>query len=930
MLDRIASEQILKQLGSASSTMLVVKDLEHRFLYANNAFLDYLGLSSEEVLGRNDLEIGRSPTLVMGDESSGWPGMWALDAAAIEAEKAVETRDPGCRLGLQDARKHVLRVPLITDDGNVVALMVQIRDVSEEQELKEQFKMNLNALNAMDADIDTLDTVMAALIACRDTTSLAQLIVDSAMERTTADSAILSMLHESEELMDCIAWSGNYTEERVRTKVSRNTGICGRAWSEGRTICCDDANESGSLYKFSKPTQVCALPLTFDQKVHGLLTVTSSDPTVDLKHSVPLLERLVSLGSIALANTRLMESTEKALASMRTLAAISRDLMTVKDRTGACDTVCRMLVSALDITFASSYLLDEQGRLKPQVTWGRVDSDVRQLETIDNELIDEGIPKWVVEHGEYASISRLAADPRESSRVHALRDRRNIGSTVCLPIYDRGVVIGAMLVARDRSRCDLEDRETGLLRTIVNQLSTALERHFLSAELHHQAYHDSLTGLPNRRSLENELEQAISDSRLSGVACAVLFLDLDGFKAVNDSHGHAVGDRLLVSVAERLRSRLKSCDLLARLGGDEFAVILRDIAGPECAFAVGNRLVESLQEQFLVDGIRIGIGTSVGISCFPNDGCSADDLVSHADMAMYQSKHGDGGSILCFNEELATQSRRRSQTERDLRDGLANDEFRLVYQPQVNCDGSGVACVEALIRWNHPVRGTVSPAEFIPVAESSGLIDDIGAWVIGEASRQLGEWSRGPLSELRISVNIGASQFQQIDFVDQITDALHNHGASPAMLELEVTESVVMRDLDSVIKRLRVLRNMGVRIAIDDFGTGYSSLSYLQDLPLDVLKIDRAFVSRLSESGDEHSLVNTIQLLASGLDLATVAEGVETTGQRDAVIRMGCNVIQGYLYSKPVAANEVAGAVRALFRLLENDPMKPGKPQRRA
>ena len=392
----------------------------------------------------------------------------------------------------------------------------------------------------------------------------------------------------------------------------------------------------------------------------------------------------------------------------------------------------------------------------------------------------------------------------------------------------------------------------------------------------------------------------------------MLFLDLDGFKLINDTLGHPVGDALLRHVSDRLGGRVGKRDVLARMGGDEFAVIVRGLKAGESAVGVGQRLGDALASEFDVDGARLKIGTSIGVSHYPDDAATADELLRQADLAMYKAKGQGKGRVLGFDRALGTDAFRRAELELELRDAIERREFALAFQPQVACRDGRVIGVEALVRWHHPTRGPISPGEFIPIAEEAGLINAIGAWVLEEAIRELAGWRGTPLATLRMSVNIAAPQFLLENFPEQVLAALARHAVRPDQLELEVTESVVMRELDAVVARLERLRASGIRVAIDDFGTGYSSLSYLQDLPLDVLKIDRAFVVRMQDETRGRSLVDTIQLLATALGLETVAEGVETDGQRDAIAALGCDLIQGYHYSRPVPAAELADVVAAI------------------
>jgi predicted signal transduction protein with EAL and GGDEF domain len=346
---------------------------------------------------------------------------------------------------------------------------------------------------------------------------------------------------------------------------------------------------------------------------------------------------------------------------------------------------------------------------------------------------------------------------------------------------------------------------------------------------------------------------------------------------------------------------------VARIGGDEFAVLLQSVDSHETAIDVAENLVGSLGKTFEADAIRLG--ASIGISLFPEHGCNASDLLKFADIAMYHAKASRTSSIQMYSAELAHAYQDKISMGNDLALAVSLNQLELFYQPQVDASSHKVTGVEALIRWNHPQRGQVSPVEFIPLAEKLGLITEIGSWVIQEACRQAALWHKNGLPDIRMAVNISSHQFASKRFVNVLLTALDESGVSPELFEIELTESLMLSDISSVVSRLKTIRGLGVEVAIDDFGTGYSSLQYLDVLPLDVLKIDRAFIIRLSEPGSETSLAQSISAIAKTLGLRTVAEGVETEEQLEKVIAIGCDVIQGYYYSKPVPAADIPDTV---------------------
>ncbi len=447
---------------------------------------------------------------------------------------------------------------------------------------------------------------------------------------------------------------------------------------------------------------------------------------------------------------------------------------------------------------------------------------------------------------------------------------------------------------------DAEGQFTGY-RGVARDIT---ERKRAEAEIQRLAFYDELTGLPNRRLLMDRLERAATASLRDGSHGALLFLDLDNFKGINDTMGHEWGDRLLVQVGQRLAASVRATDTVARLGGDEFVVVIQGL-NPQAseaaveAEAVAQKVLLALNQPYLVDGSEMHSTPSIGIALFSNLQLPAQELLKRADLAMYQAK-AQGRNTLCFfDPAMQAAASARSVLEGDIRQGLARQEFVLHYQPVVSATGQ-VLGAEALVRWNHPQRGMVTPGDFIPLAEQTGLILPLGRQVLAMACQQLAQWARAPATAAwTVAVNVSAHEFRQPDFVQQVLTALRDSGCDPRQLKLELTESLLLHDVEDSILKMQALRTQGVGFSLDDFGTGYSSLSYLKRLPLDQLKIDQSFVRDVLTDPNDATIACTIITLARSLGLDVVAEGVETEGQRDFLLRNGCQRFQGYLFGRP-------------------------------
>lgn len=477
------------------------------------------------------------------------------------------------------------------------------------------------------------------------------------------------------------------------------------------------------------------------------------------------------------------------------------------------------------------------------------------------------------------------------------------GATSCfvLPIVWRAEVRGALVIGVDNPQA-INDELIEQARDLGNRVGVALAAQTRETQLVFRAHHDDLTALPNRALLRERLQQELAHARRDGSQLALLFLDLDRFKSVNDTMGHDGGDELLRVTASRLRACVRECDTVARLGGDEFVVLLTGLPSPQQAAKLAAQILALLAQPFEIDGTKCFIGASIGVSVFPADGTTADELLKHADIAMYRAKSAGRGRFVFFEDSMNVEQRERAWMEHELRLAIEREQLSMHYQPRINLHNGSLLGAEALLRWHHPKLGQVSPATFIPLAEEVGLIDEIGPWVLRHVCEQLAVWQAAGFAIGTVAVNISGRQFRTNNLVALVRQALDSSGLAPHRLELEVTESILIDDVESVIDVLGQLRQLGVSVALDDFGTGYSSMAYLRKLPIDVLKIDQSFVNDLGHDEGAGTIVQAIIAMAHALQKSVVAEGVETLAQATLLRAWGCNEAQGYYFSHPIAA----------------------------
>lgn len=546
------------------------------------------------------------------------------------------------------------------------------------------------------------------------------------------------------------------------------------------------------------------------------------------------------------------------------------------------------------------YILDEEGH------FSFLNSKIEQLLGYDrNELIGHPITAFVEEEDTEKAryFFEHAARSQQSSRSIeiALRPREAGHSKRYFEL-----AVWPVSEVEELSGSTKRYRVYGTARDITDRMEA-------EAFINFQAYHDLLTRLPNRSLFKDRLSMALTQAARNNQRLAVMFIDLDRFKIINDSLGHTMGDRLLQAVSQRLLTCIRKGDTLSRFGGDEFTLLLPDTAGTQAAVQVAEKILENIKEPFRLGDHDIHIGASIGIAIYPEGGTTLDGLIKNADIAMYRVKNTGKDGYHVFSHDMTVTATQRLLLEQDMRRALENGEFDIHYQPQVDARTEQLVGVEALVRWNHPSLGKLAPAEFIPVAEDSRLIIDLDRLTLSRACREIAHQHRHGHPNLKLSVNLSPLLLERANFVDHILEILTREQFPPQLLELEITEGLLMNDRPDVIEKLRRLSGIGVQIAIDDFGTGYSSLSYLQKFPINTLKIDRSFIHAIRTAEEEACIVNAIISMALGLKLNIIAEGVENHAQLRYLQTLGCHAVQGYLFGQAAPLTELIERLNTLL-----------------
>jgi diguanylate cyclase (GGDEF)-like protein len=633
-------------------------------------------------------------------------------------------------------------------------------------------------------------------------------------------------------------------------------------------------------------------PIEDEEQPGRLLIARAGDEDfTDEEHD--LLHGMGRVLALTLRSVRLLASLRKRQALLERLSRLQRS---IAEQEGLHDVLDSIVNGAAELLGDECVALRLLSAEDPTIT----------------ELVSSvGLPPDVVEKvrelpvaasgmaGRVIREDRLVVQDDYAGSPDAIADLVPTGLewAMAAPVYERGRIAGALVVSTRRADREYTLAEQEALIAFAEHAGLALNEARAAAETHHQAFHDSLTGLPNRALYLDRLSHALARTERTGKEVAVLFADLDGFKMVNDSLGHAAGDELLVMVARRLDRCLRSADTGARFGGDEFAILLEDVESEAAGLNVAARILAAFEAPFAVRGRQLDVTPSLGLVLGHDE---ADHMLRNADLAMYQAKAGGGNRCVVFEPHMHEAVVRRVETETEIRRAIEREEFLLHYQPVFELEHGTVVGLEALVRWRHPERGLVMPGEFIPLAEETRHILPIGHWVLQEACRQVTTWEeRGLGRGLGISVNLSGVQLDQSDLVDSVADVIVSSGIDARRLILEITETALMTDTDANVTKLQALKDLGVQLAVDDFGTGYSSLEYLRRFPIDILKIAKSFVDGLAGPASGLALAQAIVDLAASFGLRVVAEGIEAPEQRRRLIELGCELGQGYHFARP-------------------------------
>jgi diguanylate cyclase (GGDEF)-like protein len=586
------------------------------------------------------------------------------------------------------------------------------------------------------------------------------------------------------------------------------------------------------------------------------------------------------------------------------------------------DRLCLLIEAQLPGTLASVLLLDEDGQHLRHGAGPSLPPAYR--EAVRSVVVGPkaGSCGTAAHRRAQVVVEDIEADPLWRPRYKKLAAAHGLRSCSSSPVLSHGDTVLGTFALYKRVPGPPSAAECELIGLATRLAGIAIERHAAQQRIHHLAHHDVLTGLVNRFGLQGQLQLALAQAARHGSGVSLAYIDLDNFKVINDSLGHAAGDEVLREVARRLQGGVRGGDTVARQGGDEFLVVFTDQTGDPAALAPRLQWLREAVAQPICIGERVFLVTcSVGVAHYPRDARDVNDLLSCADIALYRAKDGGRDAVQFFSAELDAQAQGQLAMREDLRQAIERDELRLVYQPQVDLKTGRLFGVEALLRWQHPQRGMVSPMSFIPLAESSGLIVPIGDWVMRTACRQNKAWLDAGLPPITVAVNVSARQLREPDWGLRVAAVLEDTGLQPQQLEIELTESMIMENMGPAVARMRELHDMGVGIALDDFGTGYSSLGALKSFPLSRLKIDKSFVRAMQEDNGM-AIVETIVGLGHQLRLKVLAEGVETTTEREYLHAVGCDEIQGYLYTKPVPPGDIERMLRtAVEHKTRADPM---------
>ncbi|MEH2558377.1 diguanylate cyclase (GGDEF)-like protein [Bradyrhizobium algeriense] len=842
---------------------------------------------------------------------------------------------------------------LWAEDEEIVALMARIAEnVSFALDNFERAGEKARA----DAQKERLGRMLAALSATNEAivratsrTELFELVCEAAATGGRFNSTSIMLARSDSDYTDMVAVAGPTAGNMRRVKVSINAdhpegrGLCGNAFRSRQACIANDlrADPRGSAFHqfihSDGAMSGAAFPLLVSGQAVGVMFFISSEIDTFTPEFAELLQRLTDNVSFAIGTfdradekARTEVQKERLTRMLAALSATNEAIIRAASRAELFELVCEAAANGGKFTLTSIALIKPDSEyLDVVAAAGPTASSAREAVISTSEAHPEGrgLCGSAIRSQQACIINDYLGDPRaEAFHATARNDGTNSGGS--FPLWVHGQVVGVMsFMSMEKDTFTPEFAE--LLQRLVGNVSFALENFDRVDEktkaderIEYLASHDSLTNLPNREMFNGMLRRAIDAAARYQRQFALLFIDLDRFKVINDSLGHDAGDMLLVEIGGRLRRALRSNDVVARLGGDEFVVILEETAERHEVERIAGELLSVLSQPLQLSGHECHTTASIGIAMYPFDGADVLTLTKNADMAMYLAKEDGKNAFRFFTKEIKTQSIERLTLESALRRALERDQFCLHYQPKIDMASGQITGVEALLRWIHPELGTVSPGQFIPLAEETGLIVPIGRWVLKEACAQNMTWQRRGLRPVTMAVNLSPRQFADPNLLHDVDEALLASGMSPVLLQLEVTESMVMRNVSRAIKVLDAIQSRGIRLAIDDFGTGYSSMSLMKQFPIDTIKIDRSFVRDLPVDSEDQAIAQAIISMGKALGMTVIAEGVETLEQETFLRSHACDEMQGFLFSKPLPARQMADLLRAEPRLA-SPPLQP-------
>lgn len=797
--------------------------------------------------------------------------------------------------------------------------------------------------------LGALSATNEAIVRARTRSELFELVCEATAQGGKFTSTSIALIRPDSDHLEVAAAAGPTVASAREVKLSINEarpegrGVGGRAIRSRQPSIINDYLADPLTQAFHARARhdgansSAAFPLFVQGRVVGVMVYISLEKDTFTPEFAELLQRLAGNVSFALENfdradekARTEEQKERLGRMFAALSATNEAIMRAKSRTELFHLVCAAAATGGKFT-STTIALAKPGSdyLDVVATGGPKAVSARAVRMSINEAHPEGRGAcgMAFRSGAACVINDYLGDPRcQAFHDQAIKDGTKSGAS--FPLFARGLVVGILVfVATEKDIFTPEFAE--LLQRLADNVSFALENFARVDEkaqadqrIEYLASHDSLTDLPNRDMFNGMLRRTIDAAERYDRQFAVLFIDLDRFKIINDSLGHDAGDMLLVEIGGRLRRALRSSDVVARLGGDEFVVILEGAGERHEVERIAGELLSVLSQPMQLSGHECHTTASIGIAMYPAHGADIQTLTKNADMAMYLAKEDGKNGFRFFTGEIKAQSIERLTLESALRRALERDQFSLHYQPKVDMLSGQITGVEALLRWNHPELGIVSPGQFIPLAEETGLIVPIGRWVLKEACAQNMAWQRRGLRPVTMAVNLSPRQFADPHLLHDVDEALLDSGMSPVLLQLEVTESMVMRNVSRAIKVLDAVQSRGIRLAIDDFGTGYSSMSLMKQFPIDTIKIDRSFVRDLPIDSEDQAIAQAIISMGKALGMTVIAEGVETLEQEAFLRSHACDEMQGFLFSKPLPAREMANLLRAESRIA-SPPLQP-------